>query len=165
MHCLPGDEHDLLDAFRTMLNAVKDRFPNTLQWTFPPAGVTISEADGSVNGSWADGSPVAALTADGGGTYTNGVGVRVKWTTGIVHNSHHITGSSFLVPLVVGSYEGAGNILDASISAFQSAATTFVGSGLLRIYSRDTGVGDGVTAAAIGAVVPDKVSWLRTRRT
>jgi len=165
MHCAPGDEHALMAAFRTFLSSSIAMFPTGLQWTFPPAGVKIDELTGDVTGAWTDGSPVSALSATAAGTWANGVGIRVKWTTGVVHGGHHVSGSTFLVPILTGNYEGAGNILDVAINGVQTAATTMVGAGVLQVWSRPSGGTPGFGFPVTGAVVPDRVSWLRGRRT
>lgn len=165
LHCTPGDEHALMSAFRTFFSTMAGAFPAGLQWTFPPAGVTINEDDGSVNGSWSDSSPLAALPATGPVTWANGVGLRIKWTTNFTFQGRQVVGSTFMVPLIISAYEGAGNILDGSITSFTTAATTLVAADVLRVYARPRAGVDGVSFPVFGTTVPDRVSWLRGRRT
>lgn len=165
LHCTVNNEHDLMAAFRAMMVSVSTAFPTELQITFPTAGQTIDETSGEVNGDWVDGTPVAAT---GGGTsqaWANGVGLRIKWTTGAVYEGRQVVGSTFMVPLILNAYEGAGNITSSFLSTFSGAATTFVAAAGLRIYSRPRPGVDGLSFAVNGTNVPDRVSWLRGRRT
>lgn len=166
MHCQAGDEDSLLAAARTMFVGVSDQFPTGLQWSFPAAGVTLDEATGNVVSTWTATGVHTAVPATNGATWTNGVGLRIKWPTiGVVH-SRHVTGSTFMVPLVISAYEGAGNIKDSILAQFQLAASTFAAvPNALRIYSRKTSLHAGISFPVNAAIVPDKVSWLRGRRT
>ena len=165
LHCSVGDEHSLMTAFRTFLNGVTGNFPTTLTWSFPPAGPIINQETGELEGSWSDGAAPASLSGLSANTWVNGVGLRVKWTTGFFHNGHQIVGASFMVPLQINAYEGSGNIVATNLTQFQTAGNTFAGTLALRIWSRGRTTGDGVSAPVSGCVVPDKVSWLRGRRT
>lgn len=165
LHCNEGDEHGLMSAFKTMLTTVQGAFPTSLQWTFPPAGVTIDEASGHVNGSWTDATPVTPLAGISAVTWANGVGIRIKWTTAFVFEGNHVVGSTFMVPVITSNYEGAGNIVDSAITLFQGAATTLATASLLRVYCRPRPGINGDSFPVSGAVVPDRVSWLRGRRT
>lgn len=170
LHCTPGNEHALMTAFRVFLDTCKTSFPTGLQWSFPTGGVVIEEETGDVVSSWSDGTPVAALAAAGASTWANGVGVRVKWRTNFTFQGRKVVGSTFLVPLVVGVYEGAGNITDATISFFNVAIATFVATDTLRVYARPRPIAggtiaDGVSFPVFSGECPDRVSWLRGRRT
>lgn len=165
LHCTVNGEHDLMAAFRVMVASLATAFPVELQWSFPTAGLTIDETSGDVNGDWTDDTPVAPVAGATSQTWANGVGLRVKWTTGAVYAGRHVTGSTFFVPLIVGTYEGAGNLTGATISTFSAAATTFVAAAGLRIYSRPRLGVVGLSFAVNGTNVPDRVSWLRGRRT
>lgn len=165
LHAQPGEEGGVTAAFRTFLNGFQDRFPTGLQWTFPTAGDVIDELSGHKVSTWSAVAP-APLAASGGGTFVNGVGIRVKWFTIGVVGGRSVVGSSFLVPLVAASYEGAGNVLDATISAVNSAAAAYVAATPNhRIYSRKNAHHDGISFPIVAAQCPDRVSWLRTRRT
>jgi len=165
LYCTENGEHALMAAFRAMMSTAASAFPSELQWTFSASGVTIDETSGDVDGDWVDATPVSALNAGGSGTWVNGVGTRVKWTTGAVYEGRHVVGSTFLVPLLANAYEGAGNIQSTYLATLSGAINTFVGAAGLRVYSRPrTGV-DGLSFAVNGFSLPDKVSWLRGRRT
>lgn len=165
LHCTVNGEHDLMAAFRAMFNTAAAAFPDQLQLTFPTSGVTIDETTGDVNGDWVDASPVTAVNGSAGVTWVNGVGVRIKWTTGAVYDGRHVVGSTFMVPLFASAYEGAGNIIGSTITLLSGAANTFVAAAGLRVYSRPRPGVNGLSFAVNGYNVPDKVSWLRGRRT
>lgn len=165
IHCVPGDEHALMTAFRAFLVTTQGNFPTALTWSFPSAGSTIEAATNETNGAWADGAPPANISGLSANTWVNGVGIRVKWTTSTFVGGHRVVGSTFFVPLQINAYEGAGNIVAVNLGQFQSAAATLAATTLLRIYHRPKVGGDGSFHSCTGADVPDKVSWLRGRRT
>lgn len=160
-----GDEHALMNAFRTFFVAVTGNFPSSLTWSFPTAGSVIDESNGVLQSSWTDSSPVASTGGSSANTWVNGVGTRVKWTTGAFHGGRRIVGSTFMVPLQINAYEGNGNIVGTNLAQFQSAGNALAASGYLLVWSKPR---TGLTGAAVpvtGCEVPDKVSWLRGRRT
>ena len=152
-------------AFRAMCVSFGGSFPSLLQWSFPTAGATIDVESGDLNGGWIDSSPVASVAGLAADTWANGVGTRVKWTTGAVHNGHVVVGSTFLVPLRLAAYEGSGNIGSTYLTQLQGAVTTFAANAQLRIYARKTVDTLGASYAVNAGTVPDRVSWLRGRRT
>lgn len=164
LHCTVGGEHDLMTAFRAMIVSTGGNFPNSLTWTFPGAGPILNQESGELEGAWSDGSPPSSVAGLSATTWVNGVGLRVKWTTGAFYHGHAVTGATFMVPLQTGAYEGANNIVEVNRGQFVSAAATFVSAAGLRIYSRPSAEGPGQSFAVNGSQVPDKVSWLRGRR-
>lgn len=140
-----------------------------------PSGVTIrvpgngDQVDNSnhVTGAWSGTAP--AISAGSAPTqFAAGVGMRVRWHTGVTQNSRLVTGSTFLIPLSTGAYQADGSILDTVVNAIQTAANTFVTScaGDLRVFSKPkTAGGAGGNYAVTSAQVVDRTSWLKTRRT
>ena len=164
-HCQEGDEGGTITALRAFYDAIKSGFPTTLQWTFPTAGTTLDEATGVTNGSWSAGS-IGPVSGDGVGTYANGVGARAVWPTIGVVGGRQVRGSTFLCPLVVGTYEGSGNIVAATLAYLVPAAVTLgTTPDAVRIYSRPSAEHAGISFPTLTGSVPDKVSWLRSRRT
>jgi len=164
-HCTVGDEHGLMTAFRAFLVTTGGNFPTALTWSFPSAGAVINEQTGVLESAWSDGSPPANVSGLSANTWVNGVGLRVKWTTGAFYHGHRVTGATFFVPLQINAYEGAGNIVAVNLGQFVSAAATMLASASFRVWSRPSPEGVGQSFAVNGADVPDKVSWLRGRRT
>lgn len=164
-YCSQGDEATALAALRTFYSAVNNYLPSGLQWTFPGSGDVLSEVTGGLEGAWSAAAP-APVTAIGSGTWANGVGLRIKWRTNGFKNGRRVTGATFMVPLVLTSYEGAGNIIGTTITAFQTPATALATTvNGIRIWSRpDELHTGGIAYPTVGAIVPDLVSWLRSRR-
>lgn len=165
VHCLPSDVDDLISIMRTFFTSIRTLCPDALQWSFPTAGDVINESTGVRTGTFTAAS-ATAVSGLGGSIWVNGVGARVKWlTTGVVAG-RTVVGSTFIVPLISGSYEGAGNITSTALGTLStSAATVVAGTSKLRIYSRKTSSRPGVSFLATASQAPDKVSWLRSRRT
>lgn len=163
--CQPGDEGGVIAAARTFFNSCAALLPNTTQLSFPTSGNVIDELSGKVSGGWTAGA-VSPLSFTGSSTWANGVGMRVKWNTIGVVNGRKVVGATFLVPLLLTSYEGAGNLFSGTITTVQGAAAAFVSATpTIRIYSRKTPLHAGISFPVLSATVPDKVSWLRSRRT
>jgi hypothetical protein len=110
-----------------------------------------------------------AVAASGSSNWASGVGCRQRWLTAGITRGRRVRGSTFLVPLGQNLYDGTGSIADATVTALATAANTLraADSGSMRIYSRPTSAAnaDGVAHAVTGSDLPDRVSWLRSRRT
>lgn len=164
-HARPADVDTAITAIMAGFAAVNNAIPSGLQITAPTGGDTISEETGQVTGVWAAPvhSPVGAI---GSGTWVNGVGARVKWLTGAFRNGRAVVGSTFIVPLIATAYEGAGNITSANLTLLQAFGNAIAGSAHgVRVYSRKNATSVGTSNLIINYVAPDKVSWLRSRRT
>jgi hypothetical protein len=166
-YALTADKDALVTAVKALFNGVASKLPAGTAVTVPNTGDSMQEFTGEIDGVWV--STVAGATIAGAGTanYVNGVGARLKWGTGGVVHGHHVTGSTFIVPISADVFEGAGNITPSGISSFQAAATAFAAAGVARIWSRPTTVGgsDGLSSPIASGSAPDFVSWLRSRRT
>ncbi len=164
-HCATDQVAVVRNALHTFYAAINNYVPSGVQWVVDPVGDTIDEATGEVNGAWSD-AALSVIGAIGSGTWANGVGARVRWLTAGFVGGRRVVGSTFIVPLTVNSYEGAGNITSATLGPLQTAASALaaVTPGVL-IYSRKTISRPGSAYQVIGGAVPDKVSWLRSRRT
>jgi hypothetical protein len=91
----------------------------------------------------------------------------VRWQTAGIENFRRVKGRTFLCPLIVGAFDTAGTIFGTNQATLQAAATILAATGKLVIWHRPptgTHVG-GSMHAVTGALVPDKVTSLRTRRT
>lgn len=97
--------------------------------------------------------------------------MRVKWFTGGIVHGRMVQGSTFIVPLMTTAYETDGTLTSAVTSNASTAANTLISATDTVIWSRpfpgSTGnpARAGSSHAVIAATIPDKVSWLRTRRT
>lgn len=165
MYCDVSDAGGVLAGFRTFFDGVKSVVPSSVQWAFPPAGDTIDELTGKVNGTWTAPSVLPVLGTDNP-NWVEGVGARVVWSTIGIVNGRQVRGSTFIVPLGQEAYEGAGAILNTYVAVLQAAASAFASATPTgRIYSRKTALHAGVSFPILAGVAPDKVSWLRSRRT
>jgi len=152
-----------LKAFFT---SVATGIPSGTTITVPNTGDLIDVASGNISGTWTDGT-AGTIACSGSGAWAAGVGCRIVWSTdGVTHN-RRVKGSTFLVPLTAANYQTDGTILDTTRSSLNTAATTlFTASDPeMKIYTRPVGGNGGKASTVKGAVVPDKVSWLRSRRT
>jgi hypothetical protein len=79
-----------------------------------------------------------------------------------------VRGSTFLTGLTGDSFDGSGGVTTARINTITTAANVLRSNvPTLRILSPATSVAaaDGHSSPVTGSTVPDKVSWLRSRRT
>lgn len=165
LHCAQGDEVTLTAAVNTFFNSIKTALPVSLVISQPTAGTVIDEASGDVVDAWSVGT-TTSVTGTGAFPFPNGVGARVVFPTIGIVNGRHVRGSLFLVPLVNPAFEGAGNIEPATLAVLRGAALTLgTTPNAVRVYSRKTSAHAGISYPALTGTVPDKVSWLRSRRT
>lgn len=156
------------DAIEAFFDAIKGAVPDGVNWTIPSNGDLITAETGDLVGVWSDPGTGGVVSSSGGAAFVNGTGARVVWNTAGLFEGRRVRGSTFIVPLVSGAFEGAGNINSGNVTLLQNAANTLVGAlDNFAIWSRpnnaagDNGEANQVTSAS----VPDKVSWLRGRRT
>lgn len=151
---------------RTFFDGMKSVIAGGVTWTFPGQGDVIDSATGEITGTWTEATP-ADVNSSGIGVHAQGVGARVTWGTAAIRNGRRVRGSTFLVPLTAGCYADDGTIETGILTLMRgvvsSAITDF--DGAARIYSRPDGTQAGAGAAILSGTVPDRVSWLRSRRT
>lgn len=157
--------------------ALKELY-NDIDVTSMPAGYTVSvsnEVDVRANDT---GNLIASLTFTPpspltmtGGSYAAGVGSRLRWATDGIKNGRRVVGTTFVVPLTVANYESNGTLIANAVLGQTNAGSTLLGSlnaigTPLAIWSRPTtqGGSDGALHPVTGVSVPDRVSWLSTRR-
>jgi len=141
------------------------RVPTGVLFTTLNTGDIIDEDTGALVGTWTDGTTSTAATS-GGGTYSQGVGVRGRWSTSGIRNGRRVRGSTFVVPLVGSAYDTDGTISATPLAGITSAFSALytAGAGFQYVWSRPVAGGGGQANLVIGSDVPDKVSWLRSRR-
>lgn len=145
--------------------AVKAFIPSGTTIRIPQGGDVIDEATGVLTGTWGT-SSATTVTATGTGNFAAGVGARVAWETGVIRNGRRVRGSTFVVPLVVGSYEGNGTLATGALTALQTGVTNMLVQvpTQMRVWSRPRPGLPGAAVAVARGIVPDRVSWLRSRR-
>lgn len=146
--------------------AIKALVPTALSWTIPSSGDEIDDATGQLTGSWL-GSGGGTVTGTGGNTpYAAGVGARVVWNTTTIVNGRRLKGATFLAPLLAAKFDASGTIDNAALTTLQTAASAFAASGVAKeIWHRPVGGVGGTSAPINDALVPDRVTSLRSRRT
>lgn len=155
--------HAGLAAF---FDAIKNQFPSTITWGIPGSGDVIDDATGALTGTWTDGADSTVVATGAPSFYVQGAGARVKWLTSGIVAGRRVVGSTFLCPILGEKFSGAGALDDAMRTQFQTAADGLLGiSTALLVYSRPAPGRAGSMHTVVAAQVPDKVSWLRSRRT
>lgn len=156
----------LPSAAASLFTTLASRFPSGLKWVVPDGGDVIDEATGSLIGAWGTTSETT-INAAGSTTFAQGVGLRAVWDTGTIRGGRRVRGSTFFCPLLTTQYENDGTISSTTLTAFEGAAGAYLSAlgGEARVWSRPrTGLA-GAGVEVTGVTIPDKVSWLRSRRT
>lgn len=161
-----GDGAGLAAAVRTFFSTCKDAIKSGVTWSFPSGDVILDSSTGAVTGVWTGGA-LANVTSNGNAAFASGVGMRVVWETAGHTNNRRVRGSTYLVPLDINGYQTDGSITDATVTTVTTAANglrTVVGSTPC-IWHRPVDGANGVSHPVTAVTVPDKVTWLRSRRT
>lgn len=149
----------------TFFNSVKTLFPSGLQWSVPPAGDTLDDSTGALNGTWT-GVGAGVVSASATGPYAAGTGAWIRWLTGTITGRRRLQGRTFMAPLTSAvGVDSSGTIATAALTTLGSAAANLAATGKLVIWHRpdSNGVG-GSSALILAATVPDQVTSLRSRR-
>lgn len=155
-------------ALKTYFTAITSAFPNLKgQWEFAAGGETIDSATGTLTGSWGGSTSSSIVMASPNASWVSGVGARVVWNTNGFVSGRRVRGSTFMVPLQQSAYDADGTLVGSFVTLLQTSANALVASvPQLTIWSRPTAAHPvGGATPVTSATVPDKVSWLRSRRT
>lgn len=154
-----------LTLLTSFFNAVKVVVPDDVTMTVPNSGDVIEAETGDLLSGWTS-TGGSAIAGGNSGAFPQGVGMRVKWLTSTVINGRRVTGSTFIVPIVGGSFDTGGLPLTTTVTALQDAADDLVdlSDDTMRVWHRPKGASPGAVAAVNAALVPRKVSTLRSRR-
>lgn len=153
-------------ALVTFFQAIAGRLAQGVAVNVPNDGDLIDDATGALVGAWSE-SGGALVGMSGLNSYVLGVGGRVRWLTDGIVNGHRVRGSTFLVPADAGQIQGSGALAQPFIDDVYGAANALVANSNneLRVWTRPTATAPGGSSVVTGADVPDKISWLRSRRT
>lgn len=146
---------------------VKYNLPNTVTIQTPANGEVIDSETGDVVSGWSDGTTQTTTGAAISNVYAAGVGARVVWETNGRTNNRRVRGSTFVVPMSVDTYANDGTIAATSYAVLNDNAQSLVtnlGPSFV-IWTRPNTEHGGAFSSVTARLVPDKVSWLRTRRT
>lgn len=153
-------------AVLAFFNTAPLLFPSSVQITVPSGGEMINDGDGSLAGTWNDPGTGGVVTGTNTGDFAMGVGFQVRWQTAGIVGGRRVVGSTFIVPIASGIFDTNGTLDTATVTAEQSAANTMIGGSVtFKVWSRPTPSRVGTSNNITSAVVPDRVSWLRSRRT
>lgn len=146
--------------------ALRSRIPTGTSIFVPNGGDLIDELTGTLTGTWGT-SGGTTISCNGAGSFAGGVGARVVWETDTIRAGRRVRGSTFVVPLVVSGYEANGTLAGVAVTDLEQAIADMLVQvpTQMRVWSRPR---PGLTGAGVQVargVAPDKVSWLRTRRT
>ncbi len=156
---------DATADLQTFFGAIKSRFPTSITWSCAASGDEIESTTGALTGAWTGGTAWSDNGSAGAVTYAAGVGAVVRWDTGGLFNSRRLKGRTFLTGIETVNYDSAGTIGSSCLTNFTTAAATLAATGKLQIWHRPTpGGSNGGNSVVTGSAVPDRVAWLRTRR-
>lgn len=146
--------------------AIRGEIPSGVTWTIPSGGDLIEESSGSLTGTW-EGDAGGTVTSNGTGNHAQGVGARVSWITDAIRGGRRVRGTTFVVPLRTGAYDPQGTIATSTLGVLQDAGSALISNAdwNLLVWSRPRPGLSGLGVATQRAEVPDKVSWLRSRKT
>jgi hypothetical protein len=155
-----------LADLRAFYYSLRFLHPNTVAWDFPNTGDLLDVASGDITGTWTEPAE-AQLVAAGAGQHAQGVGMRLTWSTAGIRNHRRVRGSTFLCPLTLTMYDTDGTIVPGTVTVAKTAADQLItdSAGEFVIYSRKGAIPTGQASEVIGSGAPDRVSWLRSRRT
>jgi hypothetical protein len=161
---------------RAFFFSIADLWSSSTTFTFTNGGDVLESTDGSLVGTWTDGTTPASVT---GTTSTNGevqgVGLRVRWLADGIVGGRRVVGSTFLTGLNAGKFGTDGLVGAGVVSEVQAAANALITATDGLVYSRERKADpthvppiahrDGTISPIMSAQVTNKVSWLLSRRT
>lgn len=154
------------DDVLTFFNVASVFYPSGLTLTVPSSGDEIDSATGALTGTWSEPGTGGTDTATGSGPWAAGVGMQVRWRTSGIVGGRRVVGSTFIVPIMAAFYDSAGTISNTDLATVQGRADALIAAHPnLVIWSRPTPTRAGTFNEIESATVPDRVSWLRSRRT
>ena len=156
---------DVVTDLATFFGAITSRFPSGQAWSCAGAGDVIEDSTGEITGGWTGATAWTDTGSAGAVVYAAGVGAFVRWGTSTVVGGRRLKGRTFLTSLETVNYDSAGTLVTSCFNNFNTAAGVLAATDKLLIWHRPTpGGSDGESGAVTSGTVPDKVSWLQTRR-
>lgn len=150
----------------TFFTAIRSMFPAGLTWTVPDGGDLIEESSGSLTGTWT-GDAGGTVTSSSTGNFAQGVGARVSWMTDAIRGGRRVRGTTFLVPLRSSQWDDQGTLDSAGVTTLSDAANALMANAdwNLLVWSRPRPGLSGLGVPVARVEIPDKISWLRSRKT
>lgn len=152
-------------AVRNYFQSLRDLFPIGTTITVPNNGDVIDATTGTLTGVWTDGGVPAPVTGNGAGVYALGVGAQTRWRTSGIVGGRRVVGSTFLVPMVALGFDSDGTLGAAPVTSITAAGNAYIAANpAALIWSRPKGPRVGTTHLITGVTVPDRPSWIVSRR-
>lgn len=150
----------------TFFQAIDAYIPIGVTIAVPSSGDLIDVATGDLTGTWSDPATGPGVGA-GFGAYPAGVGARIRWSTGGIVGGRRVRGSTFICPIVNSGFGVDGTLDNTVRENLEAAGQALVAASASEfvIWSRPTTARPGAASEIVAATCPDKVSWLRSRRT
>lgn len=154
-------------ALNTLFNAFKSYVPAGVTWTIENGGDTIDSTTGELTGAWVSGGAYT-LAGTAFSAYAAGVGGRVDWKSSDIVNKRRLRGAFYICPIASTNYETDGSLANGMVSAVNTAVAAYLGTAGLapRLWHRPNKKKGtpGTQGGIVSGSMPDKVSWLRSRR-
>ena len=153
-------------ALVSFFNTLAARRPAGVNVAIPNTGDELEASSGDLTSVWTAGVYTNSI-GTGAGVFVGGVGMRIVWNTNGFTNGRRVRGSTYFVPVSSATYDTDGTLAGSALADVDAAAgalLTAVGTTMVVWTRPRTGVTGGVNSVT-GKTVPDKVSWLRSRRT
>jgi len=153
--------------------------PSGITIEVPGTGDTVDEGSSQIDGTWVASGGSTITTSGGTDPFPAGVGGRTSYFSDGIVDGRRVRGSIFVVPIIGTSYQADGTLSTTIKNALNTMATTLAGVTGFGVYTRHRPAGpadpthplgnpperDGSFHDVLAGVAPDKVSWLRSRRT
>jgi len=157
----------LSSALLAYYTSIANIFPPGLNFSFPSGGEVLDSETGDFVSAWSGATATTVVGAASNTSFTKGAGLRVVWATNGVTNGRRVRGSTFHVPITGSLFASDGEPTPTIIADLTTKTNTFrtAASPGLGIWRRPkAGVAGGFNSVT-GSSVPQKTSWLITRRT
>lgn len=161
-----GISSGLAGHIKAFFTAVKATFPTGITWTIPNSGDLLDSTTGLLTGGFVTTGGGTETSGGTGSNFAQGVGGRIVWNTDGIFKGRRVRGATFMCPLVIDYFEGANAISSVATSNWATAAASLLtAQPTMCVFSRPSGGVAGEVNVIASATIPDKVSWLRSRRT
>jgi len=116
----------VLTAINTFLNANSGGIPTDVGWVMDPLVESYDGVLGTLTGELATAGGIAPGVGTNGSSYSNGVGLTVKWKTGGTFNGRRIQGRTFIVPLAGQQFSTTGHVQAGVAQSWQDAGNAYL---------------------------------------
>jgi hypothetical protein len=153
-------------ALVTLFTALRNFVPNGVTWTIPGTVDLIEVTNGVLMGANSPGGGGAVASNGGAVDFKPGVGIRMRWLTAGVVAGRRVNGTTFLVPSTSQEIPN-GVVQSTTVTSIQNAMNTYLGGAYddPSVYSRPAPSRLGSIHPIQTALVPQSLTWVRTRRT